>query len=164
VDTSKVRPGQRIAAIAGIVLFIVMWFSWYGVDLDKITGGKGIANLGIDTTANAWQSFSWIDLLMLLTALVAVGAAAMAASGRMSAAGIAPAAGLTTGLGALCTLLILYRLINEPGPDQLLNIKFGAWLGLVASAVVAFGGFRAMGEERATEPAAPTPAPAPPVA
>src|SRR6188508_1045325 len=84
VDTSNVRSGQRIAAIAGIVLFIVMWFSWYGVDLDKVTGGQGIANLGIDTTANAWQSFSWIDLLMLLTAIVAVGAAALAATGRMS--------------------------------------------------------------------------------
>ena len=155
----NIRPGQRIAAIAGVVLFIVMWFSWYGVDLDKVTGGSAVKNLGIDTTANAWQSFSWIDLLMLITALVAVGAAAAAASGRMRADSLSPTAGLTAGLGALTVLAILYRLINEPGPDALLNIKIGAWLGLISAAVLTYGGFRAMGEEASLDPA-PPPAPA----
>ena len=161
----NVRPGQRIAAIAGVVLFIVMWFSWYGVDLEKVAGGSAVKNLGIDTTANAWQSFSWIDLLMLLTVIVAVGSAAVAASGAVRAEGLAPAAGLIAGLGALTVLAILYRLINEPGPDALLNIKIGAWLGLVSAAVVAYGGFRAMGEEGAVTPTAPaTPAASPPAA
>src|SRR4051794_26938347 len=128
VDITKVRPGQRIAAAAGVVLFIVMWFSWYGVDLDKVAGGKAtrslIAASGIDTTATAWQAFDWIDLLLLLTVIVAVGAAVLAASGR-TVQMPAPTATLTAGIGALATLLVLYRLINEPGPDAFLNIKIG---------------------------------------
>src|SRR3954467_13709208 len=123
MNVSNVRPGHRIAAIAGVVLFLVMWFSWYGVDLDKVAGGNAVKNLGIDTTANAWQSFSWIDLLMLLTVIVAVGSAAAPAWGAGRAGGLAPPAGLPAGLGALTVLAILYRLINEPGPDALLNIK-----------------------------------------
>jgi hypothetical protein len=165
VDITKVRPGQRIAALAGVVLFVVMWFSWYGVDVSKVPGGKAaqslIAASGVDTTATAWQAFDWIDLLMLLTVIVAVGSAVLVASGRSVQLPVSTAS-LTAGLGALATLLVLYRLVNEPGPDKFINIKFGAWLGLFSCAAIAYGGWRAMSEDAAPAPIAPDPVAPPP--
>src|SRR3954467_6634458 len=79
MDANKVSQGQRIAAIAGVLLFVDLWMSWYSVN---IPGNLGkIADLnGIDTTATAWQAFSWTDLLMAITAVVAIAGAVMAAN------------------------------------------------------------------------------------
>jgi formate hydrogenlyase subunit 3/multisubunit Na+/H+ antiporter MnhD subunit len=55
---------------------------------------------------------------------------------------------IVSGLGALCTLLVLYRvLISHPFSHA--QVKFGAWLGLISCALIAYGGYRAMSEEGA---------------
>jgi hypothetical protein len=53
-----------------------------------------------------------------------------------------------TALAALLTVLLAYRVvINEPGPNQYIDVKIGAWLGLLSSALIAYGGYRSMRDE-----------------
>ncbi len=57
---------------------------------------------------------------------------------------------MVAGLGALSTLLILYRIIHHPSVSIAglhAGIKIGIWLGLIASAAVTYGGYLAMTEE-----------------
>ena len=59
-------------------------------------------------------------------------------------------------LGGISTLLVLYRIINPPGGGEVPGLSvdvspaFGIFLGLIAAAGIAYGGYRAMQEEGAS--------------
>jgi hypothetical protein len=147
MDTNRLRTGELIAGIAAVVLFIVMFLPWFGYDV----GGAVAANLGVsvdvpDVNFNAWESFDFIDLVLMLTVLVAVGLAVATATARTVALPVAASA-IVTGLGILSTVLVLYRLINPPADA---SRKLGVFLGLIAAAAVAYGGWRSMQEEGTT--------------
>ncbi len=59
---------------------------------------------------------------------------------------------IVTVLGLLSTVALIYRvLINTPAPT--LDQRPGAYLGLVATAGIAYGGFRSLREEGGADPA-----------
>ena len=79
-------------------------------------------------------------------------------------------AAIVTGAGALALLLVLYRLIELPGPGHGADVagagidfgrRFGIFLGLIAAGGVAYGGYRPMSD--APQPAQPAPPAPPPV-
>jgi hypothetical protein len=129
---SSLSRGKQIAGAAAAVLFIDMFLSWYGVDLGPLSSVAG----GIDTTATAWQAFDWIDLLLLLTVIATGGWVAGSATGNEAAAQLKTVA---LGLAALCTLLVLYRIVNQPGPNDLITVKYGVFVGLIACGAIAYG-------------------------
>ncbi len=143
------RSPLTILGASGLLLFIFMLFPWYGIDFGGELGAAAkLAN--VDTTASAWTAFSYTDILLFLTSVAAVAAFVLSGQRHEHAATAIKAA---AGLGAFCTLLVLYRIINQPGPNDLVNVKLGAFLGLIAVAGVAYGAFRAMNE---TTPVAAT--------
>jgi hypothetical protein len=153
MDTSRLRFGEMIAAVSGVVLFIVMFFSWYGVELGGAAGklaNQFVKSSGVDTTATAWQAFGFIDILLFVAVLVAVGLAIMTMTQRTVALPVA-ASVLTTGVGALAVLLILFRILDKPdaGAGDLVNVtlKFGIFLGLLAAIGITVGGYLSMQEE-----------------
>ena len=81
---------------------------------------------------------------MLLTIIAAIALAAMTAMGSQVNMPVAMSA-IVAGLGILTTLLVLYRLIDPPAEG--LDRSYGVFLGLIASAGIAYGGWRAMEEE-----------------
>ena len=72
-----------------LVMFILDWFSVGGQEGDLADAA------GIDTGGNAWQVFSLIDLLMLLTIIVTVGLAVMAATSQSANLPVAGSAVVT---------------------------------------------------------------------
>jgi hypothetical protein len=194
MDPSRLSLGEKIAGASALVLllamFILGWFS-----LDGITAqGSGLEGLGgeisfeaddlgalaegsgEDTSANAWQSFSLIDLVLLaaILATAAVVGARLAGNSLPGEAGLAVLA-----LGALSTLLLLFRIISPPDlipgevPDGLdfetdVGRGIGVFVGLIASAGIAYGGML-LRDGRSTpdgpaSTAAPPPAATPPAA
>src|SRR3954468_2062437 len=143
MDFSKLRTGELIAGACGVLLLIVMFFSWYGVGG---AAGSILSAANIDTTVNAWKAFDFIDILLFVTALVAIGAAVLAASGRSVALPVA-ASVVVTVLGIIVTLLVLYRIVNQPGPNDVVDVKFGAYLGFLICLGIAGGGLPAMADE-----------------
>jgi hypothetical protein len=151
-DLNRLRFGEIVAAAGGILLFVVMYFRWYnfGIPGGTITGPEGRFQVDIPPTSlggvNAWQAFSWIDIFLFITVLAAVGLALLTALQRSPALPVA-ASVLTTILGLIAVGLILYRIIDQPGPNEGASTEFGAYLGLISAAIVAIGGWAAMREE-----------------
>ncbi len=145
MDVNRLRTGEKIAAAAGLALLLIMFiFSWFGVE-DFPEG------------ANAWESFSFIDIILFLTVLAAVGLALMSATRSTVSLPVAMSA-IVTALGILSVLLILFRIISPPdfGVDAAFGDlgvgiestrEIGVFLGLIAAAALAYGGWRAMQEE-----------------
>jgi hypothetical protein len=44
-------------------------------------------------------------------------------------------------------VMVLLRMVFQPGPNEFIELRFGIWLALISSAVIAYGGWEAMKEE-----------------
>jgi hypothetical protein len=150
MDVNRLSTGQKIAGAAGLLLFIDLWMSWYGVDVSSITGVSSalVKASGVDTTASAWQAFGFTDILLAITAIVAMAMAVTTMNGTRLQLPV-KLSSATAGLGALMTLIVLYRIVNQPGPNKLVTVQWGAYAGLILVALVAYGGVRSMGDEPA---------------
>lgn len=154
MGAAKVKIGEIVAAVAAGLLFIVMFLNWYGVDesgffaldddqqVDLVKFAPDEINVD-RLDISAWQAFSFIDLILLLTIVIAIGTAVMSAASRSPNLPVAASA-ITTCFGILATLLILIRLIATPyGLDR----DPFAFVGLILAGAIAVGGWMAMGEE-----------------
>lgn len=151
MDWSRIRFGEMIAGAAAGALFIFMFFPWYGASAQvrggKISGGN----------TNAWQAFSFIDILLFLVVAVTIGLVLARAADAIPATLPAPAGLIVAVAGGVAVLLILFRLVITPGEDVVglglqveVGRKIGVFLGLIAAGAIAFGGYTAM-NERADE-------------
>jgi hypothetical protein len=157
MDFSKLGQGHRIAAGAGALLFIDLFLTWYSLNLSGAQDAQA-DSLGLDTGFSAWQAFDFNDILLAAVAIVAIGAAVQSAGlltlpVRLSSI-LAPGAGLLL-------IWMLYRLINQPGPNNQVNNDFGAYIGFVLLALVAWGAFQAQNEPESVGPAAASSTPPP---
>jgi hypothetical protein len=141
MDATELTRGKLISAACGLALFVLMFFSWfdYGQDFSAAATAAGL-----DTTYNAWQAFGFIDIVLFLTAIAAVGAVVLGVISR-GPAPVAPEAVVFL-LGVLSSLLVLYRILN-PVLDA--GRELGLFLGFLASAGIAAGGWMAMQEAAA---------------
>lgn len=146
MDLSRLSRGEQIAAGSGALLFVFMFFNWFGISVDTGLGSVG-------ASFNAWDSLSLIRFILLLTVIAAVGFVLLKASGNELSIPIPPSTVITL-LGGLSVLLILYRIIDPPGGSGLdgvgLGRQIGVFLGLIAAAGVTYGGYTAMQEEGTT--------------
>ena len=149
MDLSKLRRGEIIAAVGGIVLLFAMFFlDWYEVATDLSTpfGDVSVAGGGV----RAWESQGFTgtiaDLVILAAAVAAVGLAVVTATSRTVALPVAASA-LTAGLGIAAVVMVVLRMVFQPGPNEFVELRFGIWLALISSAVIAYGGWEAMREE-----------------
>jgi hypothetical protein len=186
---NRLRPGEGIAGVCAVLLFVVMFLPWYEIGGSLPEGQRQTvrsiaAASGLDLTRNAWQSFAVVDLVMALAIVAAVGLMVLAITQRSVALPMA-ASLVVTVLGFLATVLVLYRLIDEPGfafhavggvatthvPDRVIDTRLWAYVGFALCGGIAVGGFLAMadeGDELAHTESQPAPdrrpAPAPGVA
>lgn len=142
----RLSTGEKIAGGSAVLLFIFMFFDWFKVD---VSSGDGLFSLSVG--GSAWEAFSYTDLFLLLTIVVAIAVVII----RMSDALVEPRVPLNAVaavLGAISVLLILYRIIDPPGdtggvPGVDISPALGAFLGLIAAAALTYGAYRAMQEE-----------------
>lgn len=87
-------------------------------------------------TANAWEALRVIRLIILTTALSAI-----LAPGFKAMQEPLPPQATVAGIWLAGTsfLLIVTRVfIDQPGPDRLINVYFGAFIGIFAAAGIIF--------------------------
>lgn len=138
----NLRTGEKIAGASGLALLIVMFLSWWGAP-GEVGDLAELAGVDVDVNANAWELASFLDLIWALAALSGIALAVMAATSSQVSMPVALSA-IAAGLGGLSVLTIAYRLIDTPYDA---SRKFGVFLGLIAAAGVAYGGWVAMQEE-----------------
>jgi hypothetical protein len=148
--TSRLSQGQLIAAIGAVVLLVAMFLPWIGVSGPSLPSGvslpPGVAGAAGDSSENVWKG-STLDVYLLITVIVAALPALLALTDSADEFSFVSAATFLLGVVAVI-LVAVYLTIDFPdGADR----KIGAFIGLAAAAVIAFGGFRAMQEEVAGE-------------
>ncbi len=151
MDFSKLRTGELVAAVGGVVLLVAMFFvNWY-----EISGFGGLIEqfgnaVGVDTGIKAWDGQGFLgtiaNLVILAAAVAAIALAVLTATSRSPGLPVAASA-LTAGLGIGAVVMILGRMVFQPGPNEVVDLKFGILLALIGAAVVAYGGWRSMQEE-----------------
>lgn len=142
----RLSTGEKIAGGSAVLLFIFMFFDWFKVSIDS---GDNLVSFSVG--GSAWEAFSYTDLFLMLTIVVAVAVAVI----RLSDALVEPPVSLNAVaavLGAVSVLLIIYRIIDPPGdtgglPGVDISPAIGAFLGLIAAAGLTYGAYRAMQEE-----------------
>ncbi len=133
-DLRRLRRGEQLAGLGALLLFVFLFFfKWYGVN------GFG--------SVDGWHGHSVLRWLMLLTILSAATLVVLTATQRIVALPVTSAV-VTTAIAALTTVLVAYRVvINEPGPNAFVSVKAGAWLGLLACALIFYAGYLSMRDE-----------------
>ena len=152
----RLRPADLVAGAGGLALLASLFLHWYGGEV-LVTGGPPLR-----AESTAWQAFSVADVVLALLALVPLALVFFQAT-RQSPALPVLFSVLSTLAGLIATLVIVFRLLDRPGPND--EVEAGAWLGLLAALVIGAGGWRSTRDERMPGHPAPAiehqPAPAP---
>ncbi|HEX5762523.1 MAG TPA: hypothetical protein VFY04_05315 [Solirubrobacterales bacterium] len=154
MELDRLSRGEQIAAVSAILLFVFMFFDWFGVEVSGVPGFSGdVAGAG----GSAWDALDVIPLFLMAAIVVAIGVAVV----RLTDADLEPPISLNAivaALGTLAALLILYRIIDQPGSGATdfggvevdVTLKLGIFLALAAAVGIAYGGYSAMREEGMT--------------
>jgi hypothetical protein len=169
---ARLRAADWVAFLAALALLLATAADWYSTEGGRQARefeqgapaqGEG-AELADDAAAaaedeerNAWQADAAIDRVILVALLATVALTALAtltrAAGRQTGDGVGPTA--WAGMAAALTaLLVLFRVIQEPGFDEVNTVQYGAPLALGLLGVLAFAcamSVRADEEKEGTE-------------
>ena len=152
MEADKLNTGEKVSAVSAVLLFIFMFFDWFGVEVSGVPGFSGDVS---GSGGSAWDALDVIPIFLMLAIVAAIGVALI----RLTDADLEPPVSLNAivaALGGLAFLLILYRIVFPPdfaefgGVSVDATLKFGIFLGLLAAAGIAYGGYSAMREEGAT--------------
>src|SRR3954454_18325436 len=129
MDLDKLNTGEKIAGVSAVLLFIFMFFDWFGVE---ISGENGTVSFGSGAGGSAWDALDFIPIILVIAIVVALVNVFL----RLSDSDYEPPVSMNVGvaiLGGLSTLLILFRIIDPPG--------FGTFGGVSVDATLEFGIF-----------------------
>jgi hypothetical protein len=121
----KVRNGEWIAALGGVVLIASLFMPWYD---------------GVD----AWQAFSVLHVILMVCGLFGPLLLVLQIQQKTAAVPLATA-GLGAWAGVLAIALVLVRGLAFPPAD---DRQWGIVVALVASVVLFTGVWRSLGDER----------------
>jgi hypothetical protein len=144
----RLSQGQVIAAIGAAALLVAMFLPWIGVSGPELPSGVSVppgASTG-DTDENIWKG-STLDIYLLVTAIVALLPALLAITDAAEEFSFVSAATFLLGVVGLILVATWLTVDFPDGAER----EIGAFVGLGATIVIAFGGFRAMQEEVAGE-------------
>jgi hypothetical protein len=116
----RLRPAELVAGGGALLLLAAtLLLDWY-------------------SGASAWEAFSVLDVVLALLALPAL-MLVVAQATRVSPACPVFLSVVSIVTGLLAVLLIGYRILNQPGPNDAVEVDAGAWIGLAAAALMLAG-------------------------
>ena len=143
----SLRKGELVAGGGAVLLFVALFFlPWFA---PGGTSGSLGSRSGVSTSADGWHSLTNSRWILLITIAVSVGLVISAATQR-SPAVPSTLSMISCVLGAVSSLLVLYRVIDHPfaaaGVAPVLA-KPGIYCGLIAAVVIAYGGYLSLHAE-----------------
>jgi hypothetical protein len=164
---SRLRAGEWAALAGAAALLVTLFLPWFGIEVPGPAGNLVNPFLADVTGTSGWNALGWVTIVLALAAIACAAWLAFAnATGRPVAQSVA-ASVLTATAGTFALLALALRaLVFQPGPNDFVVVRYGAWLGLLAALVLAVGGWWAIKDERTDAPESaytpPEPRPAPP--
>jgi hypothetical protein len=144
-DPSRLRRGELIVGASAIVLLASMFaLKWYGL---SSAIGPTATKLGVASSLDGWTALSRIHWLLALTIACSLGLVFVQATRRAPALPVSMSV-IVLVLAILTALALLYRVvINEPGADNLVEQKAGAFVGLISAIALLFGSYQSLRQE-----------------
>jgi hypothetical protein len=148
----KLGPGEKIAGGSAILLFIFMFFDWFGVEVSGVPGFSGTTP-GVG--GSAWDALDFIPIVLVITIVAALVMAGLRLADSPYEPSV-PMSTAVTALGVISVLLILFRIVDPPsfgsfgGVSVDATLDIGIFLGLIAAGGIAYGGYSTMKEEGVT--------------
>lgn len=131
----ELGKGDRISLVGAIVLLISLFFPWYGIDTGDLGGGvlgQAAEQLLGDISANAFEAFDVIDIVLLLLAVGAGALIVLVALGKLDA-GLHRYVEI---IGVVAAVAVLFRIIIQPDGA---SPKWGIFVALIGAAAIAAG-------------------------
>jgi hypothetical protein len=150
---ARLSRGERIAASSAILLFVFMFFNWFG---NKDSGEVKLFSVG----HRAWDALDCIPIVLLgaIVTTVALAVLRLAGAGRKS---YRQGSMVVAGLGLLSVLLILFRIVDPPilgsfreiwgMVDIEATVQFPIFLALMAAIGMTVGASLAVRDEAVAE-------------
>ena len=147
---SRLRTGECLAGVGAGALLATLFLDWVGT-----------------RTESGWSALGWLVLVVALAAVACAAWLVIATAARRPIAQVVTGAVLTATVGTFAFVALALRtLVFQPGPNDLVEVRYGAWLGLLGAAMLAVGGWWTIADERTDAPESaytpPAPRPAPP--
>jgi hypothetical protein len=143
MDLRRLRFGDWVMGFGALSVLVVMFVDWFGPDAEGAPG------------YNAWESFAVNDVILAIAALLALASFIFTAVHPTAAVPLALAS-LATAVSLSALVLIALRLVWPPdvGTGELFETArlTGAWLGLVATALLFGGSLASIRDETLPEP------------
>lgn len=136
-----------MAALSACALVGFLFLDWFGrVPGTLRVGGNGVAFYLVGGESG-WHSLGWAALAACVLAIVA--GLALAALSATHESPVLPVAGAVVAsfVAALALLALLIQVIAQPGPDQLVEVKSGWWLGLISCFGILSGSWMALRDD-----------------
>jgi hypothetical protein len=154
VDLRRLRHGEWIAGISGAVLLVSLFLDWYSVSF------PGSAQFSGATSADAWESFTVVDVFLAAAGLFGIAIAVTAAT-QPSPAVPQAVGGLTVPIAFVAAILVLLRLLDPPGWESVFDgnlylsgparpgvmREIGLYLGTAGTLGVLVGAWRSIGDQ-----------------
>jgi hypothetical protein len=158
MDLARLRFGDWVMGLGGLAVLGVMFLEWYGPPGDEFLFVYDASNPIREIHLNAWEAFSVLDVVLALAAVMAIAAFVLTA--------VQPTAAVPLALSSLTTLVTLVAFVMVtlrtiwppdifPGDQLDTSRSTGAWLGLVATALLMAGCLASIRDERLPEPEHP---------
>lgn len=144
MDLSKLTKGDRIVLVAGLVLIIdLLFLPWHKIEI-----GSGLLGVDLSVKRTGVQSpNAFYGILALIIAIVMVGQIVLA---KFTTAKLPtlpmPWPRVHLIAGGVAAALLLIKLLAETN-----FLAFGAYLGIICGAALAFGGFTISKEPEVTQ-------------
>jgi len=151
VGLAGLRSGEWISSISAILLFVLMFFHWFGVKLVN-TSNLLFAIQSVEPGKSAWEALEYIPIVLTIGIIVTLAVPALRLVDSFPKPSL-PVNGLIAILGLVSMLLILLRIVDPPtfGVEETITsegtVQIPIFLALLAAAGIAVGGWRTMREE-----------------
>ena len=129
---NRIRYGEKWAGISALVLFGVMFMDWFHLGRTGLTG---------------WDSLGWLALALVVLTIALGLAVALVFATHVSPVLPQFTAVCALLIGCITGIALLVQNIFQPGPDALVSVQSGWWLGFLATLGVARGGYLSMHDE-----------------
>lgn len=166
----RLHTGELLAAAGAVALFVLLFFDWFAIEAGKHPERSAFVFTGALHTTG-WSSLGWLLIVLLALAMAAAVALALLTAGARPVAQSVAACVLTILIGGLSALVLLVRVITQPGlgiglPNALVEVKVVAWVGFLCALAIPVGAWLALADERTEAPESaytpPPPRPVPP--
>lgn len=151
MELNRLNNGERISGVSAILLFVLMFFHWFGVKLSN-TSNLLFAIRSVLPEKSAWEALDYIPIVLVITVIAALILVAL----RLTNTVRKPPAlvyAVVAILGIVSSSLILFRILSppvfytEPTITSDGVVQFPIFLALAAAVGIAFGGCLAMWED-----------------